>query len=142
MMFRNKKIFMLSIILIFIFLLYIPYKIGKVEYIIFGTIGFIISLIFYLFAVFEYFEVDEHKIVYVNPLRSLRKEALWSEVRRIYVYPTGVFKAVRIRYGTLEEEIVINAGVKDYKKLIKVVLNKVEGNDNTSIDRMIYEIIE
>lgn len=55
----------------------------------------------------------------------------------------GIFKVVRIRYGTLEEnEIVINAEVKDYKKLIKIVLNKVDGIDNISIDRTIDEFIE
>lgn len=143
MKFRNRIIFVPSIILIFIFLLYIPYEIGKIEYIIFGGIGFTICAILYIFAIFEYFQVEENKLIYVNPLRMIRKEIPWNEIVRIYVYSDNVLKAVKIGYGTLtEKEITIDFVIKDYKKLIKMILDKVEGNEKVSIDIKIDDFIK
>lgn len=144
MRFKNKKRFIPSIILIGLIFLYLPYKMQRLEYIMFGAISFIVCLIFYLFVIFEYFKVEEHKIVYVNPLRRIRKEIPWDEVIRIYVLnPKGVFKAARIGYGTFGgKEITINAGLKDYKKLIKMVLDKVEGSEKVSIDVRIDDFIK
>ncbi|WP_238907471.1 hypothetical protein [Clostridium sp. YIM B02506] len=144
MKFKNKKRFIPSIVLIGLIFLYLPYKMQKSEYIIFGAISFIVCLIFYLFAIFEYFKVEKDKIVYVNPLRRIRKEIPWNEVIRIYVLnPKGIFKAARIGYGIFGgKEITINAGLKDYKKLIKMVLDKVEGNEKVSIDVRIDDFIK
>ncbi|WP_238902303.1 MULTISPECIES: hypothetical protein [unclassified Clostridium] len=101
------------------------------------------SSIFYLVAVFEYFQVEEDRLIYVNPLGMIRKEIPWTEIVRIYVYSDNVLKAVKIGYGTLtEREITIDFVTKDYKRLIKMVLDKVEGNEKVSIDIRIDDFIK
>ncbi len=122
---------------------YIAYKVKRFDNKLLLGIAVIVSSIFYLVAVFEYFQVEEDRLIYVNPLGMIRKEIPWTEIVRIYVYSDNVLKAVKIGYGTLtEREITIDFVTKDYKRLIKMVLDKVEGNEKVSIDIRIDDFIK
>ncbi|WP_326513768.1 hypothetical protein [Clostridium intestinale] len=144
MKFKNKRIFTIPFFMVILLFIYIIYLDSRLDYRLLLGVTVFTATIFYLFAMFEYFEVKEDKIVYANPLRRIRKEIPWDEVIRIYVLnPKGVFKAARIGYGTFGgKEITINAGLKDYKKLIKMVLDKVEVNEKVSIDVRIDDFIK
>ena len=143
MRFNNKKRVLILFFLVILIFAYIVYKDNRFDYKLLLGAGVIISIIFYLFAIFEYFQVEEDKLIYVNPLRSIRKEILWTEIVRIYVYSDNILKAIKIGYGTLtEKEITIDFVVKDYKKLIKMILDKVEGNEKVSIDVRINDFIK
>lgn len=144
MKFKNKKIFTIPFFMVILIFIYIIYLDSRLDYRLLLGVTVVTATIFYLFAMFEYFEIQEDKIVYANPLRQIRKEIPWDEVIRIYVLsPKGIFKAARIGYGTLtEKELTINAGLKDYKRLIKMVLDKVDGNEKISIDVRIDDFIK
>lgn len=144
MIYKNKKIFMLSIIFTIVFLLYLPYKSNKIEYMLFGIIGFVWTSILYIFAVFEYYEVNEKSLIHAKKMGFEKNEALWKDINSIYLYPNGYFfKAVRLKYGTLnEKEIVINTGVKNYKELIKIVLDKTKDNPQISVDIRVHELLK
>lgn len=143
MRFKNKKRFLILMFLLILIFGYIAYKVKSFDNKLLLSVAVIVSGIFYLVAVFEYFEIQEDKIIYVNPLGRKRKEIPWTEILRIYVYSDNVLKAVKIGYGTLtEREITIDFVIKDYKKLIKMVLDKVDGNEKVSIDVRIDDFIK
>lgn len=143
MRFKNKKRFLILMFLLILIFRYIAYKVERFDNKLLLGIAVIASSIFYLVAVFEYFQIEEDRLIYVNPLGMIRKEIPWNEIVRIYVYSDNVLKAVKIGYGTLtEKEITIDFVIKDYKKLIKMILDKVEGNEKVSIDVKIDDFIK
>lgn len=143
MRFRNSKV-IISLLLILIIIFYvIAYFDNRLEYKIFLAAGMTISLGLIIFSIFEYYEVNEKGIVHVKKLGFEKKEAVWSEINKIYVMPNKYFKAVVIQYGILYGNfIVINAGVKDYKKLIKIVIDKTKCNPQINVDNNVNELVK
>lgn len=114
-----------------------------ISYKIFVMIGAIWSSILYIFSLFEYYKVTDDRIIFVSRLGMKKKEAYFTNIYKIYVYPDKLIKAVRIEYGTLGgNEIVVNSGIKDYKKLIRIIIERSEGSPNRLIDKRAFEIIK
>jgi len=114
----------------------------SMEYKVYGIVSVVILSILYIFVVFEYYQINEESIVHVKKMGFERKEAFWKEINQIYVQPNDIFTAVEIRYGRISENsIVINAGVKNYKELVKIVLDKTKNNPKISVDIKIHKLL-
>lgn len=125
--------------------LYLPHIVPPpdISYKIFVMIGAIWSSILYIFSLFEYYKVTDDRIIFVSRLGMKKKEAYFTNIYKIYVYPDKLIKAVHIEYGTLGgNEIVVNSGIKDYKKLIRIIIERSEGSPNRLIDKRAFEIIK
>lgn len=137
MKYRNKTSLMIISPLLILLFGYIAYIDNRVMYKVFLLAGIVSLSVIYIFAIFEYYMVEESKLIHVNRLGFQKKEVSWNEINSMYIFPKGYFKAVRISYGMLnEEEIVINAGVKNYKEL-----DKTKGNPKIVIDKKILELL-
>lgn len=138
----NNKTFIMIILLIGIMLIgAIVYLDKRIEYKVLMLVTFIAAIVTYVIAIFEYYEVKEDRLVHVNILTRKRKEVLWKDIYTIYMRPDGFFKAIRIR-DDVASEIVINNGVKDYKDLVKIVLNETKNNSKLDVHFRVLEILE
>lgn len=144
MKFKNKASGMILILFVIIINYIIAYFVSEIEYKIFVILYTTWASIMYIFTIFEYYEVNEESLIHIKKLGFEKKEALWKDINSIYLYPNKYFiKAIRLRYGTLnEKEIVINTGVKNYKELIKIVLDKTKDNPQISVDIKVHELLK
>lgn len=140
MIFRNKKIYMISIIFLVFLFLYLPFRSHKIGNIIFGVAGFLWLFILYIFAIFEYYKVDDNKITHIYGFK--KDEVLWKDIKRVFILPNSLFKVIRIDYGMLSEKnMLINSGVKEYKELVKIIIDKAKENPNISIEKRLIEFL-
>ena len=143
MKYKNKTSILIILLLLIISFGTIAYLDNRIEYKLFLSVITIFSLILYMFAIFEYYTIDESKLVHANKLGFQNKEVNWKDIKSIYLYPAKYFRAIRVRYGLLNEnEIVINTGVRDYKEIIKIILEKTKNNPNISIDQRVDDLIK
>jgi len=143
MKYKNKTSILIILFLVIILFGVIAYLDNRIEYKIFIIIVTFFSTIFYILAIFEYYRIDENKLVHVINFGIQKKEVNWRDIKSIYIYPNKYFKSIRIRYGMLNEnEIVINTAVKNYKELIKIILERTKDNPNISIDQRVDDFIK
>lgn len=143
MKFKNKVSSMILLLLLIIVNYSIAYSISKIEYKIFIILYTTCASIMYIFAIFEYYQVSEKGLTHVKKLGFQKKEVFWKDINEIFVQPNKYFKAVVIQYGMFNANyIVINAGVKDYKKLVKIVLDRTKDNPKTVVDSKIDELLK
>lgn len=141
MKFKNRISTMIVYLLAIILFIVVAYLDNRMEYKVFIIIVVTLSSILYIFAIFEYYLVDENKLIHSNTFNFKPKEVLWRDIKSIYVYPVKYFKTIRISYGMLNEnEIVINTSVKNYKKLVEVILDKTKDNPNIEIDKKVLQL--
>ncbi|ADL52036.1 PH domain-containing protein [Clostridium cellulovorans] len=147
MRFKNKGYLLILLFFAIIGMYSIAYFDNKIERKIFMWSGAIFATIMYIPAAFEYYEVTEEGLTYRNVFGYRNNTLLWKDIRKIEISTYQVakimnFKWVEIKGGINHGTININRGVKDYKKLIKIILEKTKDNPRVIVDSTIYDFIK
>jgi hypothetical protein len=142
MVYKNKKLMMVVLLLGILTLLYFTFRFREIEYSLFGLIGVVWASILYILALFEYFLVEDTKITHVYRLGLKKDEVKWQNIKRVFIISDSYFKAIRIDYGEfIEKDMVINSGIKGYRELIKIILDKTKNNPDISVDKRLDDFL-
>jgi len=88
-----------------------------------------------------YWKVEKNCII-IREIK-LTKCLLWEDINQIILSPEsiGILKNILIISNKFSEPIVISSFIKDYKKLIQIIIEKCKDNNEIFIDEEVLKII-
>ncbi|AQR94255.1 hypothetical protein [Clostridium saccharoperbutylacetonicum] len=96
-------------------------------------IGVIVNL-------FTYYDIRKTGIRLKSMIRCI--DIYWVDVYKVEEQPAGRFVKFSVGIFAKNKKISITPWTKNYKELLKLVVNECEKNKEVRIDSMIYSIIE
>lgn len=105
---------------------------------------FIICIFTSIFGVinnlFTYYSIEERGIRLKSIIRCIDLD--WKEINCIKQQPAGKYVSISIGLFGRDKKISITPWTKNYKELLRLIVNVCRENDNITIDPTIYKIIE